>query len=365
MAVVERSHQDLIDPARVLEVKMTKRALITGITGQDGAYLAQLLLDKGYEVFGAYRRSASANLWRLDELGITERVKLVAFDLLEYSNIQRVLEKVQPDEVYNLAAQSFVALSFEQPLYTGDTDALGVTRLLESIRVVNPKIRFYQASTSEMYGKIQATPQTESTPFYPRSPYGVAKLYAHWMTVNYRESYGIHASSGILFNHESPLRGIEFVTRKITTTLAKIYCGQAQVLELGNLDAKRDWGFARDYVEGMWRMVQQDQADDYVLATGETHSVRDFVNWAAHSLEIDLDWRGSGETEHGVDCATGNTLVRINPEFYRPAEVDLLIGSSEKARRVLGWQPVTPIADLVAMMAKADLARVQSGGLRG
>jgi GDPmannose 4,6-dehydratase len=350
---------------RVMEVGMTKRALITGITGQDGAYLAELLLNKNYEVFGAYRRSASANLWRLDELGITERVKLVAFDLLEYSNIQRVLEKVQPDEVYNLAAQSFVALSFEQPLYTGDTDALGVTRLLESIRVVNPKIRFYQASTSEMYGKIQAIPQTESTPFYPRSPYGVAKLYAHWMTVNYRESYGIHASSGILFNHESPLRGIEFVTRKITTTLAKIHCGQDLVLELGNLDAKRDWGFARDYVEGMWRMVQQGQADDFVLATGETHSVRDFVNWAAQTLEIDLDWRGSGESEHGIDRATGKTLVRINPEFYRPAEVDLLIGSSQKAFEKLGWKASTPIAELVAMMTKADLARVQSGGLRG
>ena len=344
---------------------MTKRALITGITGQDGAYLAQLLLDKGYEVYGAYRRSASANLWRLDELGITERVILVAFDLLEYSNVQRVLEKVRPDEVYNLAAQSFVALSFEQPLYTGDTDALGVTRLLEAIRVVNPKIRFYQASTSEMYGKVQAIPQSESTPFYPRSPYGVAKLYAHWITVNYRESYDIHASSGILFNHESPLRGIEFVTRKITTMLAKIQCGKADVLELGNLDAKRDWGFAKDYVDGMWRMLQQDQADDYVLATGETHSVRDFVNWAAQAIEMDLDWRGAGESEHGVDRHTGKTLVRINPEFYRPAEVDLLIGSSEKAMRVLGWQASTPIADLVAMMAKADLVRVRSNGLRG
>jgi GDPmannose 4,6-dehydratase len=341
------------------------KALITGITGQDGAYLAQLLLDKGYEVFGAYRRSASANLWRLDELGITDSIKLVAFDLLEYSNIQRVLEKVQPDEVYNLAAQSFVALSFEQPLYTGDTDALGVTRLLEAIRVVNPKIRFYQASTSEMYGKVQEIPQSETTPFYPRSPYGVAKLYAHWMTVNYRESYGIHASSGILFNHESPLRGIEFVTRKITTTLAKIHCGQAQVLELGNLDAKRDWGFARDYVEGMWRMVQQDQADDYVLATGETHSVRDFVNWAAQTLGMDLDWLETGESEHGVDRATGKTVVRVNPEFYRPAEVELLIGTPEKAMRVLGWKPATPIVDLVAAMTKADLARVQSGGLRG
>jgi GDPmannose 4,6-dehydratase len=341
-----------------------KKALITGITGQDGAYLSKLLLEKGYEVHGAYRRSASVNLWRLEELGITESIKFHAFDLLEYSNIQRTLEKIQPDEVYNLAAQSFVALSFEQPLYTGDVDALGVTRMLESIRTVNPKIRFYQASTSEMFGKVQAIPQTESTPFYPRSPYGVAKLYAHWMTINYREAYGMHASSGILFNHESPFRGIEFVTRKITSTLARIKCGQATVLELGNLDAKRDWGFAKDYVEGMWRMVQAETPDDYVLATGETHSVRDFVNWAALGIGIDLEWHGSGETEQAKD-ETGKVLVRINPEYYRPAEVELLIGNPEKATRALGWKQSINISELVTMMVQADLERVQKGKFRG
>jgi GDPmannose 4,6-dehydratase len=343
---------------------MMKKALITGITGQDGAYLTKLLLEKGYEVHGAYRRSASVNLWRLEELGLTEQVRMQAFDLLEYSNIQRTLEKVQPDEVYNLAAQSFVALSFEQPLYTGDVDALGVTRMLEAIRTVNPKIRFYQASTSEMFGKVQAIPQIESTPFYPRSPYGVAKLYAHWITVNYRESYGLHASSGILFNHESPFRGIEFVTRKITSTLAKIKCGQGSVLELGNLDAKRDWGFARDYVEGMWRMVQAETPDDYVLATGETHSVRDFVNWAAQAIGLEINWQGSGENEQGID-SRGKVLVRINPEFYRPAEVELLVGSPEKAKQKLGWEPTVHISELVSMMAKTDLDRVQNGRLRG
>ena len=343
---------------------MMKKALITGITGQDGAYLTKLLIEKGYEVHGAYRRSASVNLWRLHELGLAEQVHMQAFDLLEYSNIQRTLEKVQPDEVYNLAAQSFVALSFEQPLYTGDVDALGVTRMLEAIRTVNPKIRFYQASTSEMFGKVQAIPQTESTPFYPRSPYGVAKLYAHWITVNYRESYGLHASSGILFNHESPFRGIEFVTRKITSTLAKIKCGQASVLELGNLDAKRDWGFAKDYVEGMWRMVQAQTPDDYVLATGETHSVRDFVNWAAGAMGLEVNWQGKGENEQGLD-ATGKVMVRINPEFYRPAEVELLVGSPEKAKQKLGWEPTVHISELVSMMAETDLDRVQNGRLRG
>jgi GDPmannose 4,6-dehydratase len=345
-------------------MRAMKKALITGITGQDGAYLTKLLLEKGYEVHGAYRRSASINLWRLDELGLADQVHMQAFDLLEYSNIQRTLEKVQPDEVYNLAAQSFVALSFEQPLYTADVDALGVTRMLEAIRTVNPKIRFYQASTSEMFGKVQAIPQTESTPFYPRSPYGVAKLYAHWITVNYRESYGLHASSGILFNHESPFRGIEFVTRKITSTLAKIKCGQATMLELGNLDAKRDWGFAKDYVEGMWRMVQAETPDDYVLATGETHSVRDFVNWAAQAIGLEVNWQGSGENEQALD-ATGKVIVRINPEFYRPAEVELLVGSPEKAKEKLGWEPTVHISELVSMMAKTDLDRVENGRLRG
>ena len=344
---------------------MTKTALITGITGQDGAYLAKLLLDKGYAVHGAYRRSASVNLWRLEELGIADQVKLVPLDLLEYSNILRTLQKVQPDEVYNLAAQSFVALSFEQPLYTGDVDGLGVGRVLEAIREVNPKIRFYQASTSEMFGKVQAIPQTETTPFYPRSPYGVAKLYGHWITVNYRESYGLHASSGILFNHESPLRGQEFVTRKITSSLAKIKLGHQEVLELGNLDAKRDWGFAGDYVEGMWRMVQADGPDDYVLATGETHAVRDFVGWAARAVGLGVEFRGSGEAEEGVDPATGRVLVRVNPAFYRPAEVELLVGSPEKAKAKLGWAPGVAVSELVRMMAEADLDRIANNRLRG
>jgi GDPmannose 4,6-dehydratase len=337
--------------------------MITGITGQDGAYLAKLLLEKGYEVFGAYRRSASVNLWRLEEVGATDDVKLVALDLLEYSNIHRTLDKVQPDEVYNLAAQSFVALSFEQPLYTADVDALGTARFLEALREVNSTARFYQASTSEMFGKVQAIPQTESTPFYPRSPYGVAKLYAHWMTVNYRESYNMHASSGILFNHESPLRGMEFVTRKITSSFARIKYGQLNLLELGNFDAKRDWGFAGDYVEGMWRMVQQDTADDYVLATGQTHTVREFVNWAAQAAGYTLEWHGQAEQEHAIDTATGKVLVRVNPEFYRPAEVELLIGSPAKAKEKLGWEPKTSVAQLVTAMVEADLARAGKGKL--
>ena len=334
-----------------------KRALITGITGQDGAYLAKLLLEKGYEVFGAHRRSSSPNLWRLEELGVADRVKLVSFDLLEYSNVQRTLEKVQPDEVYNLGAQSFVALSFEQPLYTSDVDALGVTRLLEAIRGVNPKIRFYQASTSEMFGLVQEVPQTEKTSFYPRSPYGVAKLYAHWMTINYRESYGMHASSGILFNHESPLRGLEFVTRKITSTLARIKHGSPEVLELGNLDAKRDWGFAGDYVEGMWRMVQQDSPDDYVLATGETHTVREFVELAAKAAEFNLEWSGTGAQVKAVEAVSGRVILHINPEFYRPSEVDLLIGSPEKAKSNLDWIPSVTFKQLVYLMMQSDLNR--------
>jgi GDPmannose 4,6-dehydratase len=342
---------------------MSKKALITGVTGQDGAYLAKLLIEKGYQVYGAYRRTASVNLWRMEELGVAEQVKMVSFDLLEYSNIQRVLEKVQPDEVYNLAAQSFVGISFEQPLYTGDVDGLGVARLLEAIRTVNPKIRFYQASTSEMFGLVQQVPQSESTPFYPRSPYGVAKLYGHWMTVNYRESYGMHACSGILFNHESPLRGLDFVTRKITASFAKIRFGQQEMLELGNLDAKRDWGFAGDYVEGMWRMLQHDTPDDFVLATGETHTVKDFVGWAAQAAGFDLEWQGEAEHTKGIDRKTGKTLVQINPEFYRPAEVELLIGSPEKAKRVLGWQPQVTVDKLVAMMVDADLQRAERGRL--
>jgi len=334
---------------------MSKRALITGITGQDGAYLAKLLLGKGYEVYGAYRRSASPNLWRLEWLNIVDQVKMVPFDLLEYSNILRCVDEIKTDEIYNVAAQSFVGLSFEQPLYTSDVDGMGVTRLLEVIRMVNPDIRLYQASTSEMFGKVQTIPQNEDTPFYPRSPYGVAKLYAHWMCINYREAYGIHTSAGILFNHESPLRGLEFVTRKITAAFAHILRGKQEVLELGNMDAKRDWGYAEDYVEGMWRMVQQDVGDAYVLATGETCSVRDFVDAAALAAGIDLVWQGEGEGLHAINRKTNKTVVQVNPKFYRPTEVELLIGDASKAKKELGWESKTSLNELVEMMVKADL----------
>jgi GDPmannose 4,6-dehydratase len=340
---------------------MTRIALITGVSGQDGAYLAKLLLAKGYRVVGALRRSSSSAIPRLDELGIRNDVELVDFDLAEMTNIMRVLEKVRPDEIYNLAAQSFVGLSFEQPVYTADMDALGPLRVLESIRKVVPSSRFYQASTSEMFGKVQAIPQNETTPFYPRSPYGMAKLLAHWATVNYRESYDLHASSGILFNHESPLRGREFVTRKITWSLARIRHGDLDVLELGNLDAKRDWGFAGDYVEGMWLMLQQQAAQDFVLATGETHTVRAFVEAAAAPLGFDIEWSGSGSEERGFDRRTGKLIVRVNPEFYRPAEVDLLIGDARKAQNILGWRRRLGFAELVGLMAEADDRRVRDG----
>jgi GDPmannose 4,6-dehydratase len=338
---------------------VSKKALITGITGQDGAYLAKLLLDKGYHVCGAYRRSASANPWRLERLGIEKDVEMVPLDLLEFTNILRCIEHAQPDELYNLAAQSFVGLSFEQPLYTSDVDGMGVLRLLEVLRTVNPEIKFYQASTSEMFGKVQAIPQNEETPFYPRSPYGVAKLYAHWMCKNYREAYGMHAASGILFNHESPLRGLEFVTRKATVALARIHCGLQDVLELGNMDAKRDWGFAGDYVEGMWRMLQHDVADDFVLATGETWTVREFVERAAQAIGFDLVWEGEAEHSIGIDRKSGKTIVRVNPEFYRLTEVDLLIGDSSKARNVLGRKPATSFDELVTMIAESDMAWVR------
>jgi len=339
-----------------------KKALITGITGQDGAYLAQLLLDKGYTVYGAYRRTSSENFWRIADLGIDQhpQLHLVEFDLTDLSGTIRLLGSSEVQEVYNLAAQSFVGVSFEQPLTTAEITGVGALNLLEAIRIVNPKIRFYQASTSEMFGKVQAVPQTESTPFYPRSPYGVAKLFAHWMTVNYRESYGIFAASGILFNHESPLRGKEFVTRKITDAMAQIKLGKKQCLELGNLDAKRDWGFAKDYVDGMWRMLQIDQPETFVLATNRTETVRDFVSLAAQAVEIDLDWQGSGPNEQGVD-ASGVVRVRINPDFYRPAEVDLLIGDASKAAQLLNWKASTTLEELCDMMVKADLQRHREG----
>lgn len=338
---------------------MTKKALITGISGQDGAYLSKLLLAKGYEVYGAARRTASDNMYRLASLGIADQIKFIDFELSEYFNILRTIEKIQPDEFYNLAAQSFVKTSFDQPLFTSDVNAMGVARILEAIRQVSPGSRFYQAGTSEMFGKVQCTPQTESTPFYPRSPYGVAKLYAYWLTVNYRESYGLFAANGILFNHESPLRGLEFVTRKITATLAKIEQGQDTILELGNMDAKRDWGFAGDYVEGMWLMLQQDQPDDFVLATGKTYSVRYFVECASRHFGFDIVWQGQGENEVGIDKKTGKEIVRINPEFYRPSEVDLLLGDPTKAKQKLGWEPKTTFEELVQMMATSDAARLK------
>lgn len=342
---------------------MSKKALITGITGQDGAYLAQLLLDKGYEVYGTYRRTSSVNFWRIDELGIQSHPKLhlVEYDLTDLSSSIRLLETTGATEVYNLAAQSFVGVSFEQPITTAEITGIGPVNLLEAIRIVNPKVRFYQASTSEMFGKVQAIPQLETTPFYPRSPYGVAKLYAHWMTVNYRESYDIFGSSGILFNHESPLRGREFVTRKITDAVAKIKLGKLNVLELGNLDAKRDWGFAKEYVEGMWRMLQADAPDTFVLATNRTETVRDFVCMAFKAADIELEFKGTAENEIGIDTANGKTVVKVNPKFYRPAEVDLLIGNPAKAKEKLGWEPKTTLEQLCAMMFEADLRRNERG----
>lgn len=340
-----------------------RSAVITGITGQDGAYLAQFLLDKGYEVYGTFRRTSSHNFWRLDELGVTDhpRLHLVEHDLTDLSAAIRLLQTSGVREVYNLGAQSFVGVSFQQPITTSEITGIGAVNMLEAIRIVDPTIRFYQASTSEMFGKVQSVPQTESTPFYPRSPYGIAKLFAHWMTVNYRESYGIFGASGILFNHESPLRGREFVTRKISDSAAKIALGQLDCLALGNLDATRDWGYAREYVEGMWLMLQADQPETFVLSTGQTHSVRDFAVMAFAAAGITLELTGSGVDETGVDTATGKTVLRINPEFYRPAEVDELIGDSSKARDMLGWRHRTGIADLCNLMVEADLRRNRAG----
>lgn len=341
---------------------MKRTALVTGITGQDGAYLAEFLIGKGYRVFGTYRRTSSVNFWRIRELGIEDHpdLELVEFDLTDMGSAIRLLELSGATEVYNLAAQSFVGVSFDQPLATGTITGLGAVHMLEAIRMTDKSIRFYQASTSEMFGKVQTVPQHESTPFYPRSPYGVAKLYAHWMTVNYRESYGMFASSGILFNHESPLRGLEFVTRKITDAVAKIGLGLLDVLELGNIDAKRDWGFARDYVDGMWRMLQVDEPDTFVLATNRTETVRDFVSLAFRQIDLELTWKGSGEDEVGMD-SSGRVRVRINPKFYRPAEVELLIGTAEKAREKLGWTATTELEQLCAMMVEADLRRNKEG----
>lgn len=344
-------------------MNIMKTALITGITGQDGAYLAELLLEKGYKVYGTYRRSSSVNFWRIEELGVATHpnLTLVEYDLTDLSSSIRLLQSTKASEVYNLAAQSFVGVSFDQPLTTAEITGLGPVNLLEAIRIVNPEIRFYQASTSEMFGKVQAIPQVEDTPFYPRSPYGIAKLYAHWMTINYRESYNIFGCSGILFNHESPLRGREFVTRKITDSMAKISLSNLDVLELGNMDAKRDWGFAKEYVEGMWRMLQADKPDTYVLATNRTETVRDFVTMAGRAAGFELAWEGEAENEVAIDRKSGKTIVRVNPKFYRPAEVELLIGDPAKAKRDLDWEPKTTLEELCQMMVEADIRRNQAG----
>ncbi|WP_210323963.1 GDP-mannose 4,6-dehydratase [Agrobacterium sp. AGB01] len=341
---------------------MQKRALITGVTGQDGAYLAELLLSKGYAVWGVKRRSSSFNTGRIDHLfkdthEEATNFRLVYGDMTDSTNIIRIIQEIQPDEIYNLAAQSHVQVSFETPEYTANADATGALRILEAIRLLKleGKTRFYQASTSELYGKVQEIPQKETTPFYPRSPYAVAKLYAYWITVNYREAYGMHASNGILFNHESPLRGETFVTRKITRAVAAIELGQQKALYLGNLDAKRDWGHARDYVEGMWRILQMDQSDDYVLATGETHAVREFVELAFAEVGREIAWSGTGVDEVGVDAKTGAELVKIDPRYFRPTEVDLLLGDPSKAFDKLGWRHTTPFRDLVKEMVASDL----------
>ena len=340
-----------------------KTAIITGVTGQDGAYLTELLLEKGYKVIGTYRRTSSVNFWRLESLGVTEHInlKLVEHDLTDLGNSIRLIQDFEPDEIYNLAAQSFVGVSFSQPQTTAEISGLGVLNLLEAIRIVNKKIRFYQASTSELYGRVQTVPQTEDTPFYPRSPYAVAKLFAHWSVVNYRESYDIFATSGILFNHESPLRGREFVTRKITDKVARISLGDNSPLELGNIDSKRDWGFAKEYVEGMYRMLQHEIADTFVLSTNKTYSVRHFVELAFAAVDMPIIWTGSKEQEKGRHATTGQLLAEINPEFYRPAEVDSLIGDYSKAEKILGWKPQIDLEQLCRMMVESDLEKVKGG----
>ncbi|MDQ2102086.1 GDP-mannose 4,6-dehydratase [Azospirillum isscasi] len=345
---------------------MSKVALITGVTGQDGAYLAELLLAKGYTVHGVKRRSSSFNTERVEHLyhDVHEgdvRFRMHYGDLTDATNLIRIVQEVKPDEIYNLAAQSHVQVSFETPEYTANSDGLGTLRLLEAIRILGleKKTRFYQASTSELYGLVQETPQKETTPFYPRSPYAAAKLYAYWITVNYREAYGMHASNGILFNHEGPTRGETFVTRKITRAVAAIQLGLQKTLYLGNLDAKRDWGHARDYVEGMWRILQQDKADDYVLATGETHSIREFVELAFGHVGRKIEWRGTGVDEKGVDTATGDVLIEVDPRYFRPTEVDLLLGDPSKAHAKLGWKHTTTFPELVREMVSSDLARCE------
>lgn len=337
-----------------------KKALITGIRGQDGAYLAKLLLEKGYKVYGADRRSGDSGNWRLKELGIEQDVEIIYMDLLELTNIRHVISKVMPDEVYNLAAQSFVGVSFEQPILTADIDAIGVLRLLEALRDIKKDTKFYQASTSEMFGKVREIPQSETTPFYPRSPYATAKVYAHYISVNYREAYNMFNCCGILFNHESELRGLEFVTRKTTHAIANIKYGLQDKLILGNLDSKRDWGYAKEYVYGMYLMLQQDKPDDYVLATGETHTIREFVEKAFEIAGFNIYWEGEGVNTKGIDKKTNKVLVEVSREFYRPSEVDILIGNPNKAKEKLNWQAKTTFEELVQIMTEADLKRISN-----
>jgi len=337
-----------------------KKAMISGITGQDGGYLAKFLLEKNYRVLGLYRRGATDTFSKLKEHGIFDKIELYDFDLLEFSNICRLLKKFQPDEFYNLAAQSFVSASWEEPIYTVQADGIGVLYILEAIREFSPKTKLYQASTSEMFGKVHEIPQTETTPFYPRSPYGVAKLMAHWMCINYSESFNIFACSGILFNHESPMRGKEFVTRKITVHFAQLLDGKInEPLELGNLNSKRDWGFAGDYVEMMWKMLQQKEPDTYVIATGETRSIREFVEEAGKHCGWELKWEGSEENEIGINIKTGKTIVKVNPKFYRPAEVEILIGNPNKAKNILNWNAKVNFNELCKMMMLSDIERIR------
>jgi len=342
---------------------MSKIAIITGITGQDGSYLAKLLLDKNYTVYGTYRRTSSSNFWRIEYLEIKNNPKLnlIEFDLTDLGRCIALIQKYHPNEIYNLAAQSFVGVSFDIPNTTSQITAIGCLNILEAIRLIDPKIKFYQASSSEMFGKVQTIPQNENTPFYPRSPYGISKLYAHWMTVNYRESYDIFAVSGILFNHESPLRGLEFVTRKITDCVAKIYLGKISRFELGNLDSERDWGYAEDYVEGMWKMLQTSMPDTYVLATNKKETVRNFLIYAFKNVGIEIEFQGKGEKEVAINKITKKILVSINPKFYRPSEVDLLIGDAHKARINLNWQPKVSLEALCSMMIDADIERNKKG----
>jgi GDPmannose 4,6-dehydratase len=346
--------------------KLKKKVLITGITGQDGSYLVELLLEKGYEVHGILRRSSSFNTGRIDHIINDEQYRDRFFfhhgDVTDTSNLNRILEKTEPDEIYNLAAQSHVKVSFDIPDYTAQVDALGTLRFLDAIRETGLKTKFYQASSSELYGKVQETPQTETTPFYPRSPYAVAKLYGYWIIVNYREAYNLFACNGILFNHESPRRGETFVTRKITRAAARIKEGLQEKILLGNLNAKRDWGYAPEYVEGMWRILQQDKADDFVLATGKTHSVREFVDLAFYELGIELEWTGMGENEKGIEKSNGKVLVEVNRDYYRPTEVDILIGDASKAEEKLGWRTKTSLNELVKIMVKADWGKVKKKG---